>query len=292
MNSTEARCSSRVVWRAWGSALAALALAGAVRAAESETPEAGAGDSSPPAAPTRWEGAVGLLMHYNPSYLGSNDSKLHARPGLFLRYGRFSVTTAGGFVTRRNNDEVQRGLAAELVSRDRLRVSLSARLDGGRDEGDDPILHGLGDVRATVRGRLSAVREFGEGWKLSAGFSPDLLGRGGGIVGDMGLSYDWPLTPTLKASVSAGFTAADHRYMQSYFGITPAQSLASGHPVYEPGAGLRDVGVGFGLRADLGPHWIGFANANTTRLMGPTLDSPLTRSRSAWGIGGGLAWRF
>ncbi len=294
MNSTEA-CrrvgTTRLVWAA-----TLCLLAAGVARADDETPA-----SAPVPAPTssapagagqpKWEGAVGLLFNYSPAYQGASDNRLRGRPGLFLRYGRFSATTTGGFVTRRN-DEVQRGLAAELISRDRLRVSLSARLDGGRDEGDDPMLKGLGNVRATVRGRLTVVQSFGHGWKLSAGLSPDLLGRGGGTLLDAGLSYEWALTPTLRANVGTGITAADHRYMQSYFGVTPEQSARSGLRVYEPPAGLRDLGFGAGLRADLGPHWLGFVNVGTSQLKGPTLDSPLTRRRDTWGINGGLAWRF
>lgn len=238
-----------------------------------------------------WEGAVGLLFQYGPSYQGSEDQRLRLRPGLFLRHGRFSITTTGGFVTRRN-DEVQRGLSAELLTRENLRLSLSARLDGGRSEGRDPMLDGMGDVRATVRARLSVVKDYGGNWKLAAGLSPDVLGRGGGVLADMSLNHEWRLTPTVRASAGLSLTAADRRYMQSYFGVTAEQSGRSGHPVYAASAGLRDLGVGFGLRTDFGPHWLGFANASATRLMGPTLDSPLTRRRGTWGLGGGLAWRF
>lgn len=255
-----------------------------------------AGDAAakPGAAPVTqpvWEGAVGLLFQYGPSYQGSESNRFKVRPGLFLRYGRYSVTTTGGFVTRRN-DEVQRGLSADLIQRDNLRVSLSARLDGGRDDGDDPMLHGMGRIRPTVRGRLQAVKDFGAGWKLSAGLSPDLLGRKGGTLADMGLSYEWRLTPSLRANAGLGFTAADRRYMQSYFGVTEEQAQRSGHPVYSPKAGFRDIGWGVGLRADLGPNWLGLVNLGTTQLLGPTLDSPLTRRHDTWGVGGGLAWRF
>ncbi|HSW09051.1 MipA/OmpV family protein [Aquabacterium sp.] len=284
MDSTEAVPRARLAFRSRCLPAVALLLGVALGAGAAE------GQEPAPAQPV-WEGAVGVLFRYGPAYQGSESSRLSLRPGLFLRYGRYSATTTGGFVTR-SNDEVPRGVSAELVARDDLRVSLSLRLDGGRDDGDDPMLQGLGNVRATVRGRLSAVKDFGSGWKLSAGLSPDVLGRDGGIVLDSSLSYEWRLSPTLRANAGVSLTAGDRRYMQSYFGVTAEQRQRSGHPVYEPSAGLRDLGFGFGLRADLGPHWLGFVNASTSRLQGPTLDSPLTRRRDTWGVGGGLAWRF
>jgi outer membrane scaffolding protein for murein synthesis (MipA/OmpV family) len=249
-------------------------------------------DGGPAAARPSWEGAVGLIAQYSPAYQGSAGQELTLRPGLYLRRGRFSITTTGGFVTRQNNDDVQRGVAAELVAREDLRVSLSARLDGGRNENQDPMLQGLGDIRTTVRARLSLVRPFGAGWRFTAGLSPDLLGRGGGVLADLGLSHEWRLTPTLRANAGLSLGAGDRRYMRSYFGVDPAQAARSGHPVYEPSAGLRDLGLGLNLRADLGPHWIGFVNLGASQLLGPTVDSPLTRRTDLWSLGGGLAWRF
>jgi outer membrane scaffolding protein for murein synthesis (MipA/OmpV family) len=273
-------------FRPWWLAAAALCSAGVQAADADPDPNPASAKATP-----RWEGAVGVSVLHSPTYLGSSDYRTRVVPGLFLRYGRFALTTASGFVTR-SNDEVNRGVSAELVQRDHLRVTLSARLDGGRDPDADDFLRGLDRIRPTVRARLSALRRFDSGWRLGAALSPDVLGRGGGLLADANVSYEWLLTPHLRGNAGFGLTAADGRYMRSYFGVSAAESVRSGHAEYSPGAGLRDVGVSFGLRADLGPHWVGYANAGTLRLLGPTLDSPLTRGRSGWSASAGLAWRF
>jgi outer membrane protein len=290
-HSDHAQCHRRILllpvalsapFRPWWLAAAALCSAG-VQAADPE--------SAPTKATPRWEGAVGVSVLYSPTYLGSSDYRTRAVPGLFLRYGRFALTTASGFVTR-SHDEVNRGVSADLVQRDNLRVTLSARLDGGRDPDSDDFLRGLDRIRPTVRARLSALRRFDNGWRLGAALSPDVLGRDGGMLADASVGYEWLLMPQLRANAAVGITAADRRYMRSYFGVSAAESVRSGHAQYAPGAGLRDVGASFGLRADLGPHWVGYANAGVQRLLGPTLDSPLTRGRSGWSGSVGLAWRF
>ena len=238
-----------------------------------------------------WDGAVGLIASRGPTYMGAADTRLRAVPGFYLRYGRISVTTTGGFVTR-HNEQVDRGLTADLVQRRDFRVSLSARFDGGRDADADPALAGLPDLKPTVRARLAAVKRYPGGWRLSAGLSPDLLGRGGGTLFDASVAHEWTLIPDVQATASVGLFGADRRYMRSYFGITPEQSATTGLPAYVPAAGLRDVSIGLGLRAQLGPHWIGLAGLGSTHLLGDARHSPLTRKVTSIGFSGGLAWQF
>jgi outer membrane scaffolding protein for murein synthesis (MipA/OmpV family) len=85
-------------------------------------------------------------------------------------------------------------------------------------------------------------------------------------------------------------TAADQRYMQSYFG-TSQQSTTSGAEPYRPSGGLRDTSVGISLRGEVGERWIGFVGAGYSVLLGPARDSPGIRT-TGWGINGGLAWKF
>lgn len=246
---------------------------------------------APVAAAPAWEGALGLMLNHSPKYQGAADSRTRLVPGFFLRYGRFTATNAGGFVTRRN-DDVERGVAAELVRRDDLRVSLSARFDGGRDADSSPALQGLPDVRPTVRLRLSVVKRLVDGWQVSGALSPDVFNRGGGVLADLGVGREWHLSPDLRATLNAGTTWASGRNLQSYFGVTPAQSALTGLRAAQPRGGLRDVGASAGLFAVLGPHWVGFASLGASHLLGDAAASPLTHRRNTWSLLGGVAWRF
>ncbi len=247
--------------------------------------------TAPAANDAPWEGAIGLVVNHSPNYLGAANGSWNVNPSLFLRFGRFSVTSNGGFAKRRN-DEAERGVTAELVRTERWLLRLSGRLDGGRAAGSDEAFSGLPDIRATLRARLSVVQQLGNGWRLSAGLSPDLLGRGGGIMADAGITHEWRVAPGMVANVGLGGNWADRRYHQSYFGITPSQSLSSGYRVYTPSAGLRDLNASAGLRIDLGPHWVAYTGVGANQLQGQALDSPLTRRRAGWSANGGLAWRF
>ncbi len=240
----------------------------------------------------QWEGAIGPVLRYAPAYPGAATSHTGMTPGFFVRYGRWTVTNAGGFVTRRN-DEVVRGLATDLIQAEGLRVNFALRGDSGRDAGDDPGLRGLDDVRPTVRGRLSATRKlYDSGWQLTLGLSADLFNRGGGAVADASIGREYRLSPRLVASWGFGLTLADRRNLRSYYGVDAAASVRSGYPEYHPGAGLRDISLGLGLRADISQRWVGFASLGASQLQGPARRSPLTHRAANWGLNGGLAWRF
>ena len=243
-----------------------------------------------PAAPV-FEGAVGLLLSASPEYSGAKARKLRTLPGFYLRYGRYSVSNAGGFVTRRK-DDVVRGLGIDLSGGTPIRTTLALRIDNGRRSSSSGALSGIDDVRRTLRLRAVATLPLGEGWKLGAGLGSDLLGRGGGQTADLGLSHERTLGPGLTWSAGGGLVWASSRYMQSWYGVTPEAAQRSGYAAYAPGSGLREVSIGTGLRHEFSRDWIGFADLSASRLLGPARRSPLTTSPSQWQAGGGLAWRF
>lgn len=239
----------------------------------------------------KFEGAIGLVASYGPEYAGAEKSGIGFTPAGFVRYGRWSLSGAGGFTTRRN-DDVERGVAASVVERDNLRVSMALRFDNGRSDSGSDRLDGMGDIDPTVRGKLQLRWSPARDWSLNTSISIDVLGKGGGWVADAGASRTWRWSPQTRLQVSGGFSWADARYLQNWYGVTPAQAERSGYPVYTPGAGLRDVDLSITLRTELGPHWAGFVRAGASRQLGPAADSPLTERAEGWSLGGGLVWRF
>ena len=241
---------------------------------------------------TKWEGAIGPVFSYSPEYAGSATRKLSVEGGFYLRYGRFTVSNSSGFATRRNKDDIFRGLGLDLVRDEKLRVGLSLRLDNGRRSSDAKNLSGIDDVRRTIRVRGSATRQLVGGFRLSAGWNTDLLGRGGGNLLDVGVRHDRRFSPRTTWSVGTGLAWADRRHLQSYFGVSPEESAASGYPVFRPGAGLRDVSVSTSFRAELHPRWVALGSVSASRLLGPAARSPLTVSSTQWGLSAGVASLF
>ena len=72
------------------------------------------------------------------------------------------------------------------------------------------------------------------------------IGGAEGAVGDAGVYLPLPgSSKTLVMFAGPSITLADNHYLQTMYGVTPAQSAASGHRIYDiPHAGTSAAGVG------------------------------------------------
>lgn len=266
-------------------AILTLCLAGP---AQAQT--AGETAAKDPAART-WDAGAGLLLTLSPEYSGAERHKLRALPALYLRYGRFSVSNAGGFIDRRN-EEVVRGLGIELGQSPTFRASLGLRYDAGRRESASAALAGLGDVKATVRARLAATWRPVPEWRLAGAWTIDAFGRGGGNFGEVSAAREgrWDAATTWAAG--ATLTLAGDRYLQTWYGVNAEQSRRSGLPVYAPSNGLRDVTLFASARQHVAQRWVLLVGASTTRLLGPARDSPLVKKPNSVAGQAGLLYEF
>jgi len=78
----------------------------------------------------------------------------------------------------------------------------------------------------------------------------------------------------------------------SFYGVTPAQSAASGFAAYAPGSGLRNVSLGLIGGYDLSRHWSLIATVQQRWLQGDAAQSPLVESRQNTYANAGIAYRF
>lgn len=280
-------CAARVAWARW--AWLCLAGAGPWPLAGAQTPEDTPIERS---TPRSWDAAAGFIISHGPRYPGSASKATSLTPGLAVRWGRVSLASRSAFSVRGAEAGSGGGLRVELARGERLRAGLGLRLDSGRRESDSEELRGLGEVRRTLRLRLSVSYRLDDGWRLRSSTTADALGRGGGMLGEIQVSRELALGPTLSVQGSLSLGWADRRHLQSYFGITPEQAARSGYPVTPMSTGLRDITVSAGWRRTLGPQWAVFGSASTARLIDEAAASPLVRERDSWSMGLGLVYRF
>jgi outer membrane protein len=99
-------------------------------------------------------------------------------------------------------------------------------------------------------------------------------------------------SPRHAFSLSAGLTIANRHHVQSFFGVSPEQSLRSGNPVYAASGGVKDVHLGARWNWAVSPSWLLTAGAQATRLTGSAKDSPLVERPTNLTVTTALAWRF
>ncbi|MGN6155760.1 MAG: MipA/OmpV family protein [Sphingomicrobium sp.] len=125
-----------------------------------------------------------------------------------------------------------------------------------------------------------------------------LKGLGGhkGIVGTIGADQVWRDGDRYVFSIGPRLLFSDGRYQRAYFGVTPAEALATGLPAYRPSGGIHGVAVASGLSYQFDPTWGVFGYARYERLVGDAADSPIVRSsfgsRNQISAGIGLNYTF
>jgi outer membrane scaffolding protein for murein synthesis (MipA/OmpV family) len=80
----------------------------------------------------------------------------------------------------------------------------------------------------------------------------------------------------LIAAVEADGSWASDRYMQTYFGVSLPDALASGLPPFRAGSGTKSVGVALSLDQFLSRKWSIGARFHYARLANDAADSPIT----------------
>lgn len=263
-------------------------------AATQEGPGAPAG-TPPGEASTRtvrrdWDAAIGGVLVYAPQYAGAGRNHLRLNPGFYVRLGRVSLATRSGFRTAGDPGE-RAGLRIDLSPTDRLRFAVGLRYDAGRSDNAEG-LQGMGDVPSTVRARFMASYRLEDGWSLGGATVLDMLGRGGGWQGEVGVAHQGRLSADTTWGHGLALAFAGDRNLQTYFGVTEEQSARTGYPVYEPRTGLRDITFHAHARTQVTDHWHAFYGGSASRLLGPAAASPLTRQTSTWSLNAGLAYRF
>ena len=124
----------------------------------------------------------------------------------------------------------------------------------------------------------------------------DVTGTHDNMIVVPSITYATPLSKSIYVGVSASADYVGSRYARTYFGVTPAQSVASGLRTYTPGNGFKDVNIGalagLSLSGDLRRGAAVFLIGNYEKLVGDFGRSPVVRDRNQWFGGLGLAYTF
>jgi outer membrane protein len=237
-----------------------------------------------PAASSDWTVTLGVEGRAMPKYEGANDSMVRPFPLFDVR----RVGTPERFHSPRD------GASIGILESGRFIAGPTFKVRFGRDEGSSSALRGLGDIDWTVE-----AGAFAEYWPTDwlRGRVEVRQGIGGnhGVISDLMADLVFPVTTQLTLSGGPRMTLATAAATSPYFSITPAQSAASGLPVYDAGGGVRSYGAGIQARYRWSPVWATHVFVEYERLAGDAANAPLVvryGSRDQIQVGIGATYSF
>lgn len=220
----------------------------------------------------KWRTILGIASEVQPVYDGSRAYRVSGGPVINIYYRDVASLTTGD------------GLGYNFLRGDHYQVGLAVTYDLGRKMKDDLTnLRGMGNIAAAPVGKL-----YGS-WVLSRKFpmilrvdARQFMGGAQGLVGDAAVYL--PLPGSSKRFVmfaGPSITMATHHYLQTLYGVTPAQSAASGHPIYQiPHAGTSAAGVGFSATQFISEHFLLNLDAALNQIRGSAAHSPLIETHT------------
>jgi outer membrane protein len=217
-----------------------------------------------------WYLKIGAAGFTAPKYDGDDSYELMFSPIILL--GK-----AGGEAryTSRNDD-----ISLGLIDTGAFRAGIAGRVVLSRDDGDSSDLAGLDPVRFGAE--LGGFAEFyPTDWLRVRGELRRGFRAHEGVVGDVEVDAFANITPEVQVSGGPRMSFASADYFDAYYGVSAAESAASGLSPYAPGGGMNSVGVGGAIDWKTTEKLMTSVFAEYSRLTGPAADSSLVRERGS-----------
>lgn len=215
---------------------------------------------------------LGAAADVAPLYDGASEYRTKGGPVINIHYKDIAFLSTG------------EGLGYNFLRGDHYQFGVAMAYDLGRKERDDLTnLHGMGDIGvapvAKIYGSYVLSKKFPLILRVDA---RQFIGGAEGAIGDAGVYMPLPgSSKTFVMFAGPSITLATHHYLQTVYGVSPEQSLASGHPVYEiPHAGIAAAGVGFSATKFVTAHWLLNIDAAVSQIRGWAAQSPIVENRT------------
>ncbi|HCG04881.1 MAG TPA: MipA/OmpV family protein [Desulfovibrio sp.] len=212
-----------------------------------------------------WEISVGGGAMYGPAYEGSDRYRVSPLPDVSVAYedGLFFAN-------------IWDGIGSYPLQGENYKVGASVGFTPGRQEEDDrDTLRGMGDIDRGATVNLLGEYGFDQihlSGKVSKGTEEY------GTTAKMELGSMFPVSEQLTVMGSVGATWADEEHMETYFGVSSAQSARSGHGRYHADSGIKSVGFSIGVVYSITDQWNVKLMVMGDQLMGDAVDSPIVKS--------------
>ncbi|SME97161.1 Outer membrane scaffolding protein for murein synthesis, MipA/OmpV family [Tistlia consotensis] len=239
--------------------------------------------------PAGFGGFLTLGVAAAPDYEGSKDYKPAPLLGARFSYDGYYLEFRG---TK---------LRANVSPVEGLEFGPVLRYHAGRSDVENDRVDALRDIDDAVEAgafaRLSTRQVLLQGDTLAFEVQAltDVSGTSDGTTLSFGPAYSFPVTRRLRLGAALSATYADRDYTRTYFGIDADNAARSRLSRYDPGGGLKDVGLTLRATYRITDHWGVTGIAGYTRLLGDAADSPIVEQQGSADQGllaAGLLYHF
>lgn len=245
---------------------------------------------------------IGAGAAWIPDYEGSDDSRITPLPAAQGTISGMSFTVLGN---RASMDLIPNPTGPTWD----FQLGPVAVLNLNRtniDAIEDPRVRALGEIDTAVEvggyvgiGKTGLITSDFDKLSISLSYRHDVTKIHKSGIWTPSINYTTPLSTKALVGLFASAEIVEDRYARTYFGVTPAGSLASGLPVFTPEGGQKDITFGgmftYALTGNLTKGLALVTGATYRKLLGDFADSPLVSiagSRHQWTVGAGLALTF
>lgn len=231
------------------------------------------------ASASNWRVTLGAGLASAPKYRGASSDRIRPRPMFLVTY----------------KDRIffgPLGLGVTAVRGRGFRAGAILGYEGGRSAKIDAALTGLGDISASVTAGLFASYRIGP-FDVSGTVRKAVSHPGNGVTGLLRLSIRHPFNAgRMELIAGPELEYGDNQYEGTWFGVTPAQSVASRLPIFTPKAGINAVGLHATLSYHPAGRWLIHAFLDARKLTGDAANSPIVQRKMERLIGVGAAYHF
>lgn len=229
-------------------------------------------------------GAVG----FKPEYEGSDEYELTGFP--IIGFESMAQSVLSGRISVDGADAVKfsllRGYGFEVGPLGGIRFD--------REEDEADILEGLGDVDTAFVLGAFAKYNFTPKYFAQVSYHQDVTDEDTGYEIKFGLGTKQTLSNGWKMKGYVGGVFSDEEYFDTYFGITPEQSLnsAANLAAFNPDDGIKSVEASLGFEIPLNEKWELQLRGEYAFLFDEASDSPLVENENQFTGSVGLAYYF
>lgn len=212
-----------------------------------------------------------------PRYSGSDKSRVGAAQVVdYAMANGFFINTTRGVGYGNNIGNLGYSAAVSYRTGRKDKDVSSDSISSGSD-----YLRGMGDIKG------SAIVVPGLGYKVTDWLHLQLQAevpvseRDNGEAVHFGISSPLYTSPNNVVTLALTSSWGSDKYMQTYYGVSAAQSAASGFARHDAGAGIYAYSLNLDWTHRLTSRWSVLAAAGVTQLTGDAADSPIVQRKTS-----------